>query len=67
VLFANPSPTDNTDSNSICIFAFSCAFITFHCSPSNPKVFLSHFRLESIVSTLYLAHLAQRTLSLTFR
>jgi hypothetical protein len=34
VLFANPSPTDNADSNSIGIFAFFCALITSHCSPS---------------------------------
>ncbi len=34
MLFANPFPTDNANSNSISIFTFSGAFITFHYSPS---------------------------------
>jgi hypothetical protein len=39
VIFANPSPTNNTNCDSISIFAFSGTFITFHSSPS--KLFTS--------------------------
>ena len=39
VFFANSSPTDNANRNSISIFTFSGAFVTFHCSTSK-KVFL---------------------------
>src|SRR5512145_1330326 len=39
VIFANPAPTNNTDCNSISLFAFSGTFITFHYSPS--KLFIS--------------------------
>jgi hypothetical protein len=37
VFFANPFPTYNTNSNSICTFAFSGAFIAFHCFISSGK------------------------------